>query len=260
MKKKVILTSIVAFVLLAAAIAAGLNAVFTVTHVRAEFVTVSEEGRADAAELREKLDAFIGKSTTFLNTEEVREVVESYPCFKLKQIEKQYPTTIYLSVTERKEAYVLAQKNGKYAVFDEEGKYLYEKTTTQNRASGENIVLNGFLLSNQNGALGGTYAKEIKSVFSAFCERLGEVRANVISISLVSPTSNRVNDFFRVRMREGVVIDLSNPQLKTAEKALLALDRYESISDEDRIFGFITVVDGADGKPVSDYSRNSSLD
>ena len=46
MKKRAILTTVVAFLLLVAVIAAGLNAVFTVTYVNARFLTYTEEGDA----------------------------------------------------------------------------------------------------------------------------------------------------------------------------------------------------------------------
>ena len=52
MKKRSILTTVIAFVLLVAVIAAGLNAIFTVTYVRANFRTYTERGAATAEELK----------------------------------------------------------------------------------------------------------------------------------------------------------------------------------------------------------------
>ena len=61
MKKRTILTTVVAFVLLVAVIAAGVNAIFTVTYVRATFRTYTERGAAAAESLKEELNGYIKK-------------------------------------------------------------------------------------------------------------------------------------------------------------------------------------------------------
>ena len=93
--------------------AAGLNAIFTVTHVKTEFTTYSEEGREEARTLRERLDGFVGKSTTFLDLEDISAIVEEYPFFRLEALEKQYPTTVYVRVSERKETFAVLREDGK---------------------------------------------------------------------------------------------------------------------------------------------------
>ena len=59
MKKRSILTTVVAFLLLAAVVAAGLNAVFTVTYVNADFVTYTQEGEQEAQQLKEQLNGYL---------------------------------------------------------------------------------------------------------------------------------------------------------------------------------------------------------
>ena len=78
------------------------------------------------------------------------------------------------------------------------------------------------------------------------------------SVRLEMPVTDASSHYFRIQMREGVVIDLIAPAVKIAEKADAALRKYASLSDEERTFGFITVVDGTDGIRT-DYSRNSAL-
>ena len=67
MKKRSILTTVIAFVLLVAVIAAGLNAIFTVTYVRANFRTYTERGAAAAEELKEELNGYVNRSSVFLD-------------------------------------------------------------------------------------------------------------------------------------------------------------------------------------------------
>lgn len=259
MKKKALITTAVAAVLLLAAIAAGLNAIFTVTHVSAVFHAFSEAGSAEASELREKLDRFVGKSTTFLDLGDVEAVVEEYPCFRVDSVRKKYPATVQLVVSERRERYCFLRGENGYAVIDDTGKYLYDIPENVNRAGGENIVLEGFGISTESGFAEGKYFPELLAFSSVLEETLGEIRANILSVTLVTPASDPSNDFLRIKTREGVVIDVGDPAYAPEEKAALALVRYLGLSDENRIFGYITVIGGEGQSIVSDYSRNSRL-
>ncbi len=260
MKKRLIITTVVALALLAAILAAALNTIFTVTHVRTDFTTYSQEGKEEAASLREELDAFVGRSTTFLKLEEVSATVEKYPYFVIEELEKQYPTTVYLRISERKETFAIAE-DGAYAAYADNGVFLRMAETSANRAEGNNIVLTGFDFERSGSPLmfRGTYAEEVRLVTDAIRAKLMEERANVVSVELVKSTSDARNDFFRIRMHEGVVIDLGNPSVLAAEKASLAIDRYLALGDEDRTFGYITVLDGEDGELHWDYTRSGTL-
>ncbi len=260
-RTRAILATAVAFLLLAAAVGAGLNAVFTVTHVQAEFSTCSPAGDEDARRLRTELDAFVGKSTTFLDLDDVAEAVTKYPHFRVERAEKRYPSTVYVSVAERKETFSYLQEDGMYAVLDEEGEFLEAREDNGNRLAGENILLEGLSLTREGGTVQGKYFAELLEIARAFASALGEFRANVVSVSLIGNTSDERNDFLRFRMREGVVIDLGNPALLPALKAEAAIVRYLSLGDEARVFGFITVVDGREeGEVSADYSRDARLD
>lgn len=261
MKKKAILTTVVCAVLLLLVVAAGLNAIFTVTLVRTEFTTYSEEGRAEAEDLRKRLDGFVGKSSAFLDLGEISGIVAEYPFFKLESLEKRYPTTVYVRVSERRETFAVARADGDYDLYAENGVFLRTSASADNRAGGQNVLLEGFSLGAEGtpAMLTGEYAQSLLGAAEAFSEELSEIRANVLSVTLVKNTSNARNDYFRIRMHEGVVVDLANPAAMAKEKAALALARYAALSDEARSFGYITVVDGEDGTLLSDYSRNSLL-
>lgn len=267
MKKRVILTSVVSFVLLAAVIAAGLNAVYTVSYINAVYLTFSEAGDAEAQALRLRLDEFIGKSTTFLDLADVESVVSEYPCFRVEKIEKNYPDTLALTIAERKEAFSYVQPSGGYAILDEEGYYLFNSMENVSRTGDPNIVLTGFSFDLKIGnTVGGSYSKELLETFLALKEVLSEVRANVLSVSLVCEGSpaNPNSYLFRIEMREGVAIELVNPSVKAGEKALAAVQYYAGVgeyegcglSDLERTAGVITVVNSETGEVIApDYAR-----
>ena len=79
-------------------------------------------------------DTIVDKSILDLN--DVKNTVEQFPCLSAERVEKQYPSAVYVEVRERKETYAVRQENG-FAVFDEEGRYLYEKADNVNRLDGD---------------------------------------------------------------------------------------------------------------------------
>ncbi len=255
---KILLATAIGVVLLVAVIAAALNAVFTVTDVKVNFSTLSEEGLADSYALQAELEEeFVGSSTTFLDLEDVQGIVEKYPAFRLDALKKDFPRTLTLSVTERKETYTYEFADGRYAVLDEEGLYLYEKTDNVNRRKGGNVLLEGFTLTKgESGtAVTGGYFEEALKFCNVFASELNDIRANLVSIRLV-PTGNVIEGdyIFRLLFKEGLYVDVYSPAHLTEAKALAVLLKYRELPDAERLYGFFDLVDSVDGGfTVSDH-------
>ena len=258
-KTKVLLITLIAFVLLFAAAVAGLNAVFTVTRVDTEFVVCSETGREEAEELKEKLDRFVGRSTTFFKQSSVEKVVEEYPCFRVESFRKKFPETLKIVLVERKELFAFRYGDA-YAVLDEEGVYLHGGENV-NRTGGENILLNNFDFTvSADGTVSGKLFEETIAMFSAFSEMLPGIRASVVSVRFTrnarAPATSG-NEFLIVTMREGVEIAIKNPSEGIAVKARAALtdvtDGYLNLPDERRITGAIHVGDLINGTAAVVY-------
>ena len=254
-KARVIVSTLIALLLLAAAIAAGLNAVFTVTYVRAEFSTFSAEGNRDAAELKEKLDKFVGKSTTFLDLDDVEEVVKEYPHFTIDSLGKKFPATVEVSVSERREVYAFRGEGDTFVFLDDEGKFLTDgNRDISNRAGGQNILLENFALTvSEAGEVRGEYLAELLTAMNTFKQVLKEIRANVVSVTLDLGTTDRKNVTFRVQMTEGVTIALESPSRLIEEKAALAVTRYSALADEERLYGLLTVYEAEQGEVRASY-------
>ncbi len=255
MKTRVILTTVIAFLLLVAVVAAGLNTVFTVTLVEAEFTLVSDQGKEDAAALQKKLNAYRGKSTTFLSLSRISEEVDAFPCFRLESVEKRFPSSIEVKVTERKETFAVS--NGEtYAILDETGAYIYDGDNI-NRAGGGNIELLGFgeLTFERGKQISGEHTEELFAAFSVLSEKLGEARASVVSIAY---TTNGVQNFLEITMREGIRIKIEDPKSHAAEKTDAALSNeergYFSRTGEQRVRGEITAYElDEDGSIAVNY-------
>ena len=253
MKKRTILTTVIAFLLLAAVIAAGMNAVFTVTYVNARFVTYTEEGERAAQELKEELNGYLGRSTTFLDLEEVRATAQAYPRFMVVSVEKQYPASVVVEVRERRAAFALPGADG-YDIFDGEG------VRIGSSASADGYILLAGAFSAADGALAGTYSEQLLAMYAAFAELLGEPRANVLSVSLQdnSSTGTLAFDRFRIATREGVEIVILEPSVRIEDKARAAVQCYLALDEGDRVRGTINVVEQNTGTVVANWSSSSA--
>lgn len=256
MKIRIVITTVLSVLLLFAVVAAGVNLVLTVTEIDVQFSLLegSAAGMAEAEELKEKLDAYKGKSTAFLSLDSIAGEVDAYPCLRLEHAEKIYPSTLSVRVAERKQTFAVETEGG-YAIFDETGEYL-ETGENVNRAGGNNIELIGFsdLTYARGERLRGAYTDALFEVFGVLTETLGEPRANVLSITL---STNEVNMFLVLKMREGICIEIEDPATRAREKAQAAIGGeggYLSSPDERKVRGTITayVLDG-DGSVAVNY-------
>jgi len=251
-KRLVILGICAAFLI--AVVAAIVNAVFTVSAVEVRYQTFSESGRAEAAQLQQKLDeTFLGKSTTFLNLDDVKEETKAFSHFRVEKLEKKYPGTVALSVTEREETFAYLRENGTYAILDQDGTFLYDSEENVNREGGENVLLSGFALtvpSSGEGVTGSGFAALLK-VTESFRLKVGAVRANIRSVEL---TERKIEgEYFRMQMNEGVVLEIHLPQNNTEEKAEALAEAYLELTEVQKTYGYLDIIDLGNGefhKPV----------
>ncbi len=255
MKKRVAIFSVVAVLLLAAAVAAGLNAVFTVSSVVLEADCFSEAARADAAALQTDLDAFRGRSTTLLDLAEVRATAERYPYLRVEEIGKEYPQTVSLRVSERRETFAAGRSDGRYDLFDDRGAYLGVSETNANRADGaRNILIDGFD--------GFGYAAEPSSegnglaALLAVAARFGDdvcgARTNLLSVSLRIPLRDDPRtEYLEIVTAEGACYRIVNPSYRCEEKAEIAARHYFGLSDGERVYGRYEAFDLIDAGGIS---------
>ncbi len=246
MKKKTILTTVIAFLLLVAVIAAGINAIYTVTYVRATFRTYTERGAAAAEQLKEELNGYINRSSTFLSLADVRATVEANPRFEVVEIYKDYPETVVVEVTERREAFAVAAEDGSYTVLGEDGHVLGSVSSAEGY-----ILLEGFVLSFEGGRASGTDFDRLLAMYGALRTAFGEVRANLLSVTRSTPA--KLTNFV-LQMREGAQLHFYLPEGQTAETAermaALAAERYMGLSDAERVWCKITMMVNENGQLV----------
>ena len=253
MKKALIMTSI-AFVLLLAVVAAGLNVIFTITYIEASFSTFSAQGEEEAKSLKAELDEFVGDSMTFLDLDDVEETISRYPSFRLESVKKKFPKTLEVVVKERRELFAYQTTDGKYAVIDAEGMCLRMSDENISRTGGENILLTNFTLTAKVGErVEGDYLEALLNAFSGFESVMADARANMREVTLTynGGDSSLNYNSFKIRMQEGCVIDMYNPLSRADEKAKAAMQIYSELGDIQKMFGAITVVEDRESSELN---------
>ena len=250
MKKALIMTSI-AFVLLLAVVAAGLNVIFTVSYIEASFSTLSEQGEAEAQSLKGELDGFVGKSMTFLKLDEVEKTVEKYPSFRIESVKKKFPKTVEISIQERRELFAYQLNDGKYAMIDSEGMCVRLSDDNISRTGGENVLLKNFTLPLEVGQkVEEAYFDALLNAFAGFENYIADVRANVreVTLKIGGSENNPLTHLFEIEMQEGVIVELYNPLSRAEEKAKAAMEKYNELGDIEKMYGYITVTESQTGE------------
>ena len=250
MKKTLIMTSI-AFVLLLAVVAAGLNVIFTISYIEASFSTFSAQGEEEARSLKAELDEFVGDSMTFLKLDSVRDKVEKYPCFRIESVAKKFPKTVQISVKERRELFAYETQDGNYAMIDSEGICVRLSEENVSRTGGENILLKNFTLTCAVGSkVEGAYFEALLSAFTGFETYLADARANVreVVLKMGGNENNPLTNLFEIEMQEGVVVEMNNPLSRACAKAEKAMEVYGALGDIDKMYGCITVTESTTGE------------
>ena len=252
MKKALIMTSI-AFVLLLAVVAAGLNVIFTITYIEARFSTFSLQGEAEAVELKEELDAFVGKSMTFLDLDDITETVEQFPSFSMESVKKKFPKTVEIVIRERRELFAYQTAEGQYAMIDSEGMCTRLSKENCSRTGGENILLTNFTLTAQVGSrVEGEYFEALLSTFSGFETHMADAKSNITEVVLSYNGSDSSLNFnsFEIRMQEGSVITMYDPLSRAKEKAEKIIQVYFSLDDIQKMYNRLIVVENPESGEI----------
>ena len=264
MKAKKIVTIILTVLIFLSAVVLGVSTVYRVDDVRVDIVALSEEGDIEAENLQARLkQAYYKQSIFFTEKTEAENALKDFPYLRLVSFTRSYPNLLVVTVSEDAEVYATPKdvSRSSYYILNAEGIVLGERNHYINRVDAHLQVKN-ILLTGRNGttALSG---EECIEKFFPFCQTLssllgGKIRANVLSIEYVAPTSQQEQSFFRLSMSEGVKIYLFNPAENVLEKATKAIEEYFALTDAQKMTGRIAVTEDVQGLRV-DYSEKDGF-
>jgi hypothetical protein len=248
--KKINLVAIISVVIFVCALLLGANTVFSVSDIQTSYSLSTARSYADSLEVQEKIEKkYVGKNLLLLSVKKVVAEFDDYTYLSVTSIEKKYPDTLVITVTERTEVYAIEGENGFYMT-DGEGNFLRFASENRNRADGEaNFLLSGFKDTDGNFSADGNFAYAA-TVCAIADKTLGGIRSSFLSLSVLAPTSDVADTEFVISTKEGVTLHIGNPSLSIGEKTERGIEKYLSLRDGERTTGDIYVLDSlvaADG-------------
>ena len=263
LKKKVITILLTVIVFLSAAVL-GISTVYRVKDVNVRAQTISQDAEMETTALRKKLKTAYYKQSIFFTDDQItKEILKEFPYLRLISFERAYPDLLVVRVAEDAEVFATAisETEKGYYILNAEGTVLGQRENYINRAEtdvgGKNILLSG---KDKGEVLSGQACME--KLFP-FCQKLSsllgdKIRANVLSVETIAPTTQEKDAYFCLQMHEGVRIYLFEPTSNLDEKLQKAIEKYFSLSDGEKMTGRIAVMENASGLTV-DYSGVDSF-
>ncbi len=256
MKKKV-LTVLLTGLLLLSLTALGISTLFRVEKV-ALFARFSAQTEVTEEELQaELIDAYKKESIFSADKKKAEKIVEKYPYLRIVGYTKSYPDKLSFWVVEDSETYAVATEKG-YYILNAEGILVDERADNYNREdNAPNVLVRGVTASGRLGeALEGDDAwQTMLSLCRSMDNALGGIRKNVDSVEVFTRAPQTVYLF---RMREGVSIYIEQSNALTKEQAEAAIEKYFSLSQEERMRGRITVR-AVEGEALAEYKQTDEF-
>jgi hypothetical protein len=254
---------IAVFILLVfcAALAIGGSAVFTIAEVEASYTLISQEQKDKIADVDSLLNEFEGKNIMLLKNSEISTALKNYTYLKITQIDKVYPNSILVKISERKEIFAVLKEQS-YYMLDIDGFVLSKKSTNQNNIDNQsNIILNA-----EGSFIIGEYAditeddlfscliniSKLTDVYFKSINANDYIRNTVLKISII----NGMN--INLVMSEGLIISITDAINKPEEKLTAGLTAYNLLSTEQKAAynAKIIVIYDSNNKIIPTYSTN----
>lgn len=264
MRTKNVLVIVMTVLVFLSSVLLGVSSVYRIDEVFVCANTVSEEAKAEAAELQKILtERYKEQSTFFADDEIASSTVAQFPYFRLTAVEKSYPNRLIVNISEDEEVYAIAcdETAQSYYILGGDGTVLGIRNDYHNRSdktgTAKNILIKGLSVSGQKGQK--IEGDERLSYVLAFCQKtsslLNGIRRNIAEIEVTGASSQQTVTI-KLTAREGVVLYIRNPSVQTEKKAEIAFNAYTGMSDGDRTRGMLTVFDGADGVQFSYFEKD----
>ena len=266
LKRNITVIILTALVFLSA-VFLGVSTVFRVSEVAIVATTVSSQAQGEVEQLQRELDEAYDKQSIFSSNEDLaKQIVEQFPYFRITGFEKDYPNRLVISLSEDEEVYALPCNNeqGEYFILGADGTILEIRQDYTNRSDTtkqrKNLLITGLDVVGEKGGL--PIGDTSFAYTLAFCDKLNEllggIQRNITSVEVVKGGSAEDTIFLRLTTFEGVKMYIRNPSQRTDDKAIVAIEKYFSLSDSERTTGMIVVLD-TNGEPSALYSAKDEF-
>jgi hypothetical protein len=244
MRKKTLITILLSAVIWISAAVLAVTSVYRVSAVSLDLAHISVEAIAEGEEIERLLgEAYKTESMFKVNAKKAHEIFADYPHLRVTSFERSYPNRLIIRGVEDPEVYAVQKQDGGYYILNEQGTVLCERATPANRTDGKNnVLMQGVSFTAGKGE---TPTDSDFALTIAFCKKLSAafngIRGNVLSVTLVRPTSTDDGMYLNLSMKEGVQVRVYTPSEYTEEKANSLSSFYLDMDTVSRMSGTIYV-------------------
>ncbi len=253
MKKKV-LTILLTVLLFLSAVALGISTVFRVNGVSVEATLLTAEEKSRLPQLQAELTALYDKDSIFsVNDEKAQALIEKYPYLRVTGFSKSYPNRLTVTIVEESEVYEVYSADKKY-VLGREGIIVRIADASE---SSKGVRVDGLIVTGEKGGSlsGDQHLSSVLTLCMEMDKVLNGIGRNILSVEVLQ---NAYENIYRLKTREGVNIYVHTPATLTKEKVRMAVDKYLSLADGERMVGRILVLD-VEGSVSADYDAEDKF-
>lgn len=264
MQKKKIWIFLLTGIVFLSSVVLGITSTYRIDAVTVLPAVVSEAAKSEAEALQQQLFEAYEKDSYFsVDKEKAEKIMQDFPYFRMVSFKKSHPNRIIVEVVEDEELYAVpvAGVENSYYILGVDGTVLGIRDSYSNRLDGaENLLLKGFTAVGERGKKlsGDVNLNTTLELCQEMSRLLGGIRRNAVLVEVLNFTSSQADTILRFSMREGIKIYIGNISSLTKEKAAAAIEKYYSLSDDERLTGRIAVSDN-NGEIVVGYARKDEF-
>ncbi len=221
MKYKRLLVSVTVLLFIVVAVF-SFNFLFKISDVQLSVTYVENSTENISEKVSEYSKTLEGKNLLFLKTSDIEsEIMQISPYVNVDKIEKTYPCSIKISVTELEEVFTL-KANNKYYMLDTSLRILNENIVNENNVTKKpNLVIVADESDYKNLIIGSrlefldsvtnNYILSLTSKIKEFSENITQIEVNVL-------TGGVFNRTLTITTIEGMTVQFDNANVQTLEK------------------------------------------
>lgn len=276
-KKFVIIYAVAVFLIV---FLIAFNSVCSITQFEVVYGVGSPKMIETSKKVQDRLEEeYLKKNFLFFDESAVGKVVaeEGGGYLEVVSVEKAFPNKVRVRVREKYESYAFVMKgaDGKlqYVVVGDDGTVLAIENENRNNIQNDknNIEITGIEFKTPNVGKKFEPQEGYDAAYKALQIFIGKMNERGMGGNFVRIEYGQDEDYggnwydsawFKIETAEGVLLQIVDPDKRTEEKAELALGEYVSLTDEERLHGFIHVTDVYEGGTYKDttvrYSPNEA--
>lgn len=230
---------------------------FKISRIDLDATSVEGSNERISQLVEECLIKYKDDNLLFLNSEKLKSEIEELSFYyQVDSIDKVYPNTLKVKVTERKECFAL-KFDGMYYILDDDFYVLRVSSKKENNVDGLNnveLILNSNYFQSDSlkeGSRLDILDTKTRNVLEQHCELIFDHKFDLDSIEIIVKEKAYYRYDCIVTMNEGVKYEISSYNNSCLEKVQALYKHYEALENKSVGFYYVDIVDGEEIKIVN---------